>query len=283
MAKSSPLARQDGGWETGRMTDIHVAALYRYPVKGFSPEPLQRAEVAAGGAIPYDRAFAIENGPIGFDPAEPRYLPKGRFLVLMRDERMAAFRTKFDERSGMFSIARDGELEIEASLETAEGRAALEAWLAENFSGELRGRPKIVSAPGHSFSDKKAKLLHLVNLASVRELAARLGRAVDPLRFRPNVIVDGAPAWAEIDWARSAIRLPQLLLKGESRTTRCAATNVDPETGARDMDIPRALEALYASADFGIYLEARTTGAISVGDRIEALAPAEPALIYRSR
>jgi uncharacterized protein YcbX len=33
-----------------------IVALYRYPVKGFSPKPLGRAEIAAGGTMPFDRA-----------------------------------------------------------------------------------------------------------------------------------------------------------------------------------------------------------------------------------
>ena len=45
-----------------------VAALYRYPVKGLSAEALAAAVVLPGETIPFDRAYAIENGPSGFDP-----------------------------------------------------------------------------------------------------------------------------------------------------------------------------------------------------------------------
>ena len=75
----------------------------------------------------------------------------------------------------------------------------------EHFREELRGPPRILSAPGHSFSDMEAKVLHLVNLASVRALEEELGRPVDPLRFRPNIVIDGAPAWSELDWAEGGI------------------------------------------------------------------------------
>jgi uncharacterized protein YcbX len=257
------------------MSSAYVTALYRYPVKGFSPEPLDRAEIAAGGAIPYDRAYAIENGPSGFDPDAPSYRPKIRFLMLMRNERMAGFRTRFDEESGALRIFAGGALQVEGGLETQEGRRAIEAWIAETFRGELRGPPRILAAPSHSFSDKAAKVLHLVNLASVRELEERLGRPVDPLRFRPNIVIDGAPAFSEFDWGRGEVRLPKLRLAFDSRTTRCAATNVDPDTGRRDMDMPRALESLYGHSDFGIYLTATTAGSIVVGDRVEALAQAD--------
>ena len=256
------------------MSSAYVTALYRYPVKGFSPEPLQRAEIAAGGAIPYDRAYAIENGPSGFDANAPSYRPKIRFLMLMRNERMAGFRTRFDEDSRVLRVFAGDALQAEGALTTQEGRRAIEAWLAETFRGELRGPPRILAAPSHSFSDKAAKLLHLVNLATVRELEERIGRRVDPLRFRPNIVIDGAPAFSEFDWDGGEVRLPRLRLAFDSRTTRCAATNVDPETGRRDMDLPRALDALYGHSDFGVYLKAATAGSIAVGDRVEALARA---------
>jgi uncharacterized protein YcbX len=261
------------------MMNARVVALYRYPVKGFSPEPLENAEIAAGGTIPFDRAFAIENGPVGFDPDAPAYYPKARFLMLMRDERIAELSTRFEEATGTLRIFRDGALQVEGALSTPEGRARIESWLTENFRRELRGPPKILSAPGHSFSDKKAKVLHLVNLASVRALEQALGRPVDALRFRPNIVVDDVPAFAELAWDRCDIRLPGLRLKGESRTGRCAATNVDPATGRRDMDIPGALYSLYGHTDFGIYLVAKTAGTIAVGDRIDVSGPGEPPLV----
>lgn len=253
------------------MEHPRIGALYRYPVKGFSAEPLDRVEIEAGGTIPFDRAFAIENGPSGFDAAAPKYFPKARFLMLMKNERVAELRTRFDPATGAFGVFRDGELQIEASLLTPDGRATIEDWIAQYFREELRGPPRILSAPGHSFSDKKAKVLHLVNLASVRALEEALGRAVDPLRFRPNIVIDGAPAWSEFGWAEGELRLPGIRLKGESRTTRCAATNVDPDTARRDMEIPRTLEALYGHADFGIYVVAKTKGAVAVGDEVKML------------
>lgn len=250
------------------MDSPRIVALYRYPMKGFSSEPLDHTEIEAGETISHDRSFAIENGPSGFDPAAPAYLPKRRFLMLMKDERIAELRSRFDDITGDFRIQKDGELQVEGSLRTPSGRAVIEAWVSRHFSAELRGPPKILAAPGHTFSDMDVKVLHLVNLASVRALENAVGRSVDPLRFRPNIVIDGAPAWSELSWTESEVHLPGIRLEGLSRTGRCAATNVDPQTGRRDMEIPRALDSLYGHADFGIYLVAKTRGTISVGDEI---------------
>ncbi len=244
-----------------------VAALYRYPVKGFSAESLERADVEAGGTFPFDRAYAVENAPSGFDPAAPAHLPKIRFLVLMRHERLAEYSTRFDEHTGLFQAFRHGRLAVEGSLQTEAGRSTIEVWLAETFKTELRGPPKILFAPNHSFSDRAAKVMHLVNLASIRALEEHAGQRVDPLRFRPNIVIDHAPAWSERDWEGLTLRLPNLDVKVDCRTTRCAATNVDPQTARRDMEIPRLLESLHDEADFGVYVVAATSGTIALGDR----------------
>src|SRR5687767_11097000 len=114
-----------------------VQAIYRYPVKGLSAEPLTRTQLAPGATIPADRLYAIANGPLGFDPAAPSYFPKIRFLMLMRNERLAELRTEFDERSHTLVITPGGRQAARGDLRTAEGRAAIERFFAEFCASEL--------------------------------------------------------------------------------------------------------------------------------------------------
>ena len=90
------------------MPDIH--AIYRYPVKGLSPELLLRVELTPGETIPGDRLYAIENGPSGFNLAAPAYLPKTRFLMLMRNALLASLRTSFDQTAHRLTIETGGRL-----------------------------------------------------------------------------------------------------------------------------------------------------------------------------
>jgi uncharacterized protein YcbX len=253
--------------------EMRITGLYRYPVKGFSPEALDRTDLVPGMTVPWDRAFAVENGASGFDPANPGYFPKIRFLMLMKNAGVARLRTRFDPESRHFAILKDGLLQAEGRLDTAEGRAAIETFLAERFADELRGAPRILAAPGHSFSDVAAKVLHLVNLDSLRDLERQLGRPVDPLRFRANLYVEGLPAWSEFDLVGRTIAGPGVAFEGVKRTERCAATNVDPTTGERDMTLPRSLMGLYGHTDFGIYVRVTRGGTLSVGDRLTADLP----------
>ena len=57
------------------------------------------------------------------------------------------------------------------------------------------------------------------------------------------------------------------------RITRCAAVNVDPDTGARDLAIPQALMQRFGNNECGIYAEVIAPGAVGVGDAIAAEQP----------
>jgi uncharacterized protein YcbX len=245
-----------------------VAALYRYPVKGLSAEPLDSVRLSAGGGIPGDRAYAIENGPSGFDPAAPKFLPKAKFLMLMRNERLAAFAARFDEVTRVLTIARDGETLATGDLDTEAGRRAIEAFFEAQMADDLRGPPKVMSAPGHSFADCGTPLLSMINLASLTDLEGHVGAPVHPLRFRGNLYVEGLPAWKEFDLVGSRVRIGGVLLEAAERINRCAATNVDPETAARDLAIPRTLLSAYTHSDCGIYLNVVEGGEIGIGDAI---------------
>jgi uncharacterized protein YcbX len=246
-----------------------LQAIYRYPVKGLSAEPLQRTELAVGCTVASDRIYAVENGPSGFDPAAPRYAPKQRYLMLMRNERLAMLRTRFDQVSHTLVIEAEGREAARGDLRTPAGRTAVERFLAAFCADELRGPPKVLHAPGFSFSDVSRKVLSIINLASVAAVETAVGAPVHPLRFRGNLYVSGWPAWREFDLVGREIAIgTQARLKIVKRIVRCAATNVDPDTGIRDLSIPNTLMRSFGHGDCGVYGEVVKAGEIVVGDQV---------------
>jgi len=246
-----------------------VASIYRYPVKGLGPDRLESAELVPGRTIAGDRLYAIENGPSGFDPVHPAYLPKSRFLMLMRNERLAALRTAFDEATHTLAIRADGGEATQGDLRTPEGRAAIEKFFAAYCADELRGPPKVLNAPGHSFSDVARKVVSIINLASVAALETVIGAPVHPLRFRANLYVRGWPAWNELDLVGREVAVGRSArLKVVKRIVRCAATNVDPDTGMRDLTIPDTLMRNLGHTDCGVYAEVIAGGEIVTGDEV---------------
>jgi len=250
-----------------------ITGLYRYPVKGLSPEPLAKVALGVGEMLPADRRYAIENGPSGFDPAAPAWLPKPHFLMLMRDEWLAALHSQFQDANHTLTIRRNGEILAEGDLETAEGRAAIERFFAGAYAGEIKGPPKILTSPGHRFSDVARKVVSIINLGSLQAIENIVEASVHPLRFRANLYVRGWPAWHEFELLGQTLAIGDARLKVVKRITRCAAINVDPETAARDLSIPQALTRSLGHADCGIYAEVIRGGTIGVGDNIAVEEP----------
>ena len=128
-------------------------------------------------------------------------------------------------------------------------------------------RRKVLHAPGFSFSDVARKVVSIINLASVAAVEGAVGRPVHPLRFRGNVYVTGWPAWHEFDLVGQEIAVgASARLKIIKPIVRCAATNVDPDTGIRDLSIPETLLRRFGHADCGVYGEVVEAGDIARGD-----------------
>ena len=248
-----------------------VTALWRHPVKGFTPEPLQAVDLPTGGWFPGDRMFAVENGPSGFDRAAPEHLPKQKFTVLMRIAEVAGVQTRWDEVTRVLHVAAEGHPALAMAVDAPADRAAFEAWLAGVLGDAVSGPLKLVSAEGldHRFMDHPLGRVSILNLASVRDFEARVGRPVDPLRFRANVWVEGWPAWIENDGTDRELTLGSARLTGVKPIVRCAATHVDPHTAARDFDLVPALFEQYGHRWCGLYATIAAGGRVRVGDRLE--------------
>ncbi len=245
-----------------------ITALYRYPVKGLTPEPLQTVLLSPGQTLPADRRYAIENGPSGFDPAAPGWLPKTYFLMLQRDEWLAALRAHFDDSTDVLTLRENGAVAVQGNLKTAEGRAAIERYFAERHAGRIKGPPKVLVSPGHSFSDVAKKVVSMINLASLAAIENMVGFPVQPLRFRANVYVRGWPAWHEASLLGQTLTIGTARLKVVKRITRCAAVNVDPELAVRDLEIPNTLMRRLGHTECGIYAEVVEGGEIAIGDAV---------------
>ena len=247
---------------------ITVVDICRYPVKGLSAEHLERAALTPGEGLPHDRRFALAHGSTAFDPGNPRWLPKTNFLMLMRDEKLAQLRAHFEPDSGLLKIERGGKQVVSAKPTETLGRTVIGQFFAGFMAGAARGAPKLVEAPGHMFSNSRRKYVSLINLASLRDLERVMRKPVHPLRFRANVYVEGAPAWSEFNWTGEEISLGATRLKVAGPIDRCAATNVDPETAERDLNVPLALQRGFGHVNMGIYAEVIEAGELAKGDEL---------------
>lgn len=135
------------------------------------------------------------------------------------------------------------------------------------------------SRPGDRVSFADAYPLLLTNTASLDAVNTWLESGVEgPLpmtRFRPNVVVSGADAWAEDGWVGRRLRIGAVDFRAVKRCNRCVVTTTDQETGQRGREPLRALAA-HRSVDqklpFGVNLiPDRPYGDITPGDPVDLL------------
>ncbi len=255
----------------------HISGLFRYPIKGLSCEPLPSVTLQPGRGVPGDRAFALALPGNPFDEANPVALRKTEFLMLARQEALARLQTTYDPLTGQLSVL-DGAAFNSHDLCTPEGRAGVNAFFAQFLPEEQKSKlPRIVSAPGHYFTDVSVhspelmQAVSMLNMASVHDLEARIGKALDPRRFRANILIEGMSPWVELDWLNQELAAGRLRFKGARLTRRCPATEVNPETALRDINVPQELMRAYGHVHLGIYLHVVEGGVLSIGDAVSGV------------
>lgn len=252
---------------------MHIESLYRYPVKGLTPEPLASAALTPGRCIPWDRAFALAQGGVALNPANPAWLSKTNFMCLLRNASIALLQTRFDEAASQLTITAPNSQAITANPLTPDGRAALTgfltAWLGKESRPGPPGQPPAFHYfESHSFCDHHTQVISLIGLGSLRALEAATTAPRDKRRFRANIYIEDLAPWAEFSWLGQTLQIGEVTLRVQERIGRCGATNVNPTTALRDANPVRELQKNFGHADLGIYAEVLTPGLIRPGDTI---------------
>jgi GntR family transcriptional regulator / MocR family aminotransferase len=241
--------------------------IYHYPIKGLSGQPLTSVSLTKGKPFPHDRQFALARPGVPLQADNPRWAKKGLFVMLMLEEALAKVKTHLDPETLQFDI-RSGNLTIlSINLNDGGARAAIEDYFHQ-LVPSLPAPPTLVRSNDGHFMDKPDNVISLINLATLRSLEKQWGTEIDPLRFRANLYVDTERAWEEFDWVNQQIRLGDVVFRVDRRNGRCGATNVNPASGVRDMDIPGSLRASFGHKDLGVYLTVETGGTIAVDNRL---------------
>jgi uncharacterized protein YcbX len=270
-----------------------VTALYRYPVKGFTPEPREHLDVLATGRIAGDRVLAFL---LGDAPAEPPQLiegegwwPKTNMLALVNTPALARLTLRWDEGARRMVITEGSHVLVDATLDDA-GRAraaeTIGAWAAAQDEQPDLGRPGRL--PLRLIGDGVTAryqdgALGRVSLHGRGSLAA-LGRALedddlDERRFRSNIVLDGTAPWEELGWAGGVIRIGAVTFDVLAPAKRCLATHASPTEGVRDREVLTTLvrEFQQDAPSFAIMMLPREGGSVRLGDEVSVIgtAPAD--------
>ena len=230
---------------------MRIVQIWRYPVKSLAGEPLRSTPLDFGG-LPHDRRHAL----IDSDPTRAgKPLNDRHSQVLL----------------GYGAFVKDGVVRVRTPA-GAEHTLDERAWL-DAIERDL-GKPVTLRSsqePIHDDSD-----ILVVSAASLRALADEYGAFVNPLRFRPNLIVDdpGLRPFAEQEWLGARIAVGGALLETSSACLRCVVTTIDPETLSGDPAFLRLLAQRH-EAKFGVYCKVLTPGEVRLGDELELSGAAE--------
>lgn len=258
------------------MSHCTITHLWRWPVKGLGGEMLNQVNVAEGKLFPFDRAFALENGPSDFDPANPHHVSKRQFVCMVHQPTTGRLSARYDEAANMLVITTlDGRL-LSIAPDDPSALEALASELVEpGKTGPIRGALHLRKADdmslGHGFTDVPGRWISLQNQASIDWLGQAAGADLDPRRLRANVLVEGWDAFEEEALVGKTIALGTAKLFIEEPINRCRAIDVNPDTASQDQDLVRALQGGRGKPSLGVYATIKKAGRMAPGDPVTVL------------
>jgi uncharacterized protein YcbX len=259
----------------------HVVALYRYPVKGFTPEECETLTVLDAGRIAGDRVLGIRFADT--EAADDAWSKKTGMLALINTPGLARLHVRFEEKPFRLHISLGNAVLVDEVL-NLEGRKRIAARLADYVLGlddnPLSGHPErlplrvIGNGVAPRYHDEEAGRVTLHGRESLQALAVALGNEVSELRFRSNIAIDGLEPWEEQRWVGRKIRIGAVEFDVVKPKTRCLATHANPKTGERDLPILTTLtrEIGQENPTFAVaMLPGSPGGQIHVGDQVTLL------------
>ena len=260
-----------------------VVALYRYPVKGFTPEVCEALTVLDQGRIAGDRVLSFRFADCA--AGDDQWVRKHESVVLMNTPGLARLEVKFDERGQRLRIGLDGNVLAEAALDDA-GRRRLAGAIADYvltlpdnpLSAHPEHLPLRLVGDGMTprYQDNEGGQATLHGRGSLAAVAIACGDPrLDEARFRSNIVVGGLEPWEEQGWMGRRVRVGEVEFEVVRQKVRCLATHANPRTGERDVPVMTVLKNVFAQEQptFAVGMVSRGYGGqVRLGDSITLLA-----------
>ncbi len=260
----------------------HVVALYRYPVKSFTPETCEVLTVLDEGRIAGDRVLGIRFA--NSNALDDAWSKKHEFVALVNTPALARLKLRFDHDALRLRISLEDKVLVDEALDY-NGRKRIASTI-ENYVLQLDENP-LSSHPDRlplrvvgdgitsRYQDNEAGLITLHSRESLAVLAAAVGDAdLSELRFRSNIAIEGVDAWEELNWAGRKIRIGQVIFDAMTPKVRCLATHSNPNSGERDLPILKTLIRTFHQEKPTFAIGMATSGAggqIRIGDKVSLL------------
>ena len=207
---------------------LHVAALWRYPIKSLAGEALTSSRITRDG-LDGDRRVVV-CGPEGVRTSRRQY-------------RLLGLHGALDDRRGPLI---DGHpWDSAEALRLVKAAAGDDAWLeAVDAQDGFDVLPLLVATDG---------------------AVAAFGR--DVRRLRPNILIGGVPDMDEVTWPGAELHIGNLIVRIDSRRARCPMTTVDPDSLDRDPGVLKDIGRRFGGR-LALNADVVRAGTISVGDAV---------------
>jgi uncharacterized protein len=260
---------------------ICVKQLFIYPFKGLSGQKCDRVDLQLEHGIPGDRAFALMFQDEGQypNPTNVPWMKKQHFAMQNDWSGLAGLDCSYEATTGTLTVKRKGVELLVADTNSSSGRDRISSF----FTGYLAGIYPSQSArhPNRTplqlvgeysktrYPDREAVHISIVSQATIDHLSELAGQRIDVRRFRPNIVLEGVPAWEEFNWVGQEILLGTARIAITARINRCLNIEVHPETGERDIALLPLLKKNFQHSQTGVLAQVISSGSVAIGDAME--------------
>ncbi|KAB8317326.1 MOSC domain-containing protein [Tolypothrix campylonemoides VB511288] len=262
------------------MTKICVKELFIHPFKGLSPQNCSSVEVQVGHGIRGDRSFALmfKEDAQHPDSTKVPWMKKHNFAMQNDWAGLAALDCAYEAATETLTVKRKGVELLVADTNSLTGRDRIgvffTGYLAGIYPSQAARHPnraplQLVGEYGKTrYPDREAVHISLVSQATLDNLSQLAGCEVDVRRFRPNIVLDGVPAWGEFDWVGKEMQLGTARIAITARINRCLNIEVNPKTGERDIALLPLLKKHFQHTQTGVLAQVIQSGTVAIGDNI---------------
>lgn len=245
---------------------IHVASLWRHPIKGYGRESVERVAFEAGQSMPWDRVWAVAHEAAKAEPGT--WAKCANFGRAAKAPALMAVTAELDEVTETVTLRHPNRPDL--TFKPDETPNALIGWTSPLVPQDRALPSHIMRLDGRGYTDSAFASVSLCNLASHRAVEAHLGADLSIHRWRGNIWIDGLAPWEEMSWAGKTIRIGGCVFRAKELATRCMSTASNPETGKRDADTLGALDH-FGHQEFSMLAEVIESGLVAIGDSVEVL------------
>ncbi|WP_415401712.1 MOSC domain-containing protein [Tateyamaria sp. SN3-11] len=245
---------------------MQVTSIWRHPIKSHGREEIAEVTLIEGEAMPWDRVWAVAHDAAKAVPGE--WASCHSFSRTSKAPALMAITARLDESAGTVTLSHPDRPDLTFDPDREPG--AIVGWTAPLVPQNRALPSHVMRLDGRGYTDSDFASVTLCNLASHRAVEAQLGQDLSIHRWRGNIWFDSDAPWVEFDWMGQDIQVGEAILRPRERTDRCLATASNPDTGKRDADTLKALDA-FGHRDFSVRCEVLRGGAVRAHDTVTPL------------